>query len=165
MAIIKGDDVMDAYLQVLPGAATLADEYIAGIATSIREQGLPVEISRQQASTGLLRSVMGKSREFLVVKSTNRALDVYRVLHFGVPSGNNLAAGWYLTGRVKGFGQRPFRVPVLHDLDIFDSADLQALVIGIHQFAVIDALLSIAERVGYDKERVALKSTGLFGAA
>lgn len=165
MAIVKGQDVIDAYLQVLPGASSLADEYIKGVAASIREQGLPVELTSQQASTGLLRSVMGKSREFLVVKPTNRALDIFRVLHFGVPSGNNLAAGWYLTGRVKGIGAMQFRVPVVHDIDIFDNADLQALVTGIHQFAVIDALLSIADRVGYDKDRVALKSAGLFGVA
>lgn len=165
MAIIKGQDVLDSYLQLLPGSASLADEYIKGIGESIREQALPVEVTLQSASTGLLRSVMGKSREFLVVKPQNRNLDVFRILHFGVPSGNNLAAGWYLTGRVRGFGQMQLRVPVIHDIDVFDSADLQALVAAIHQFAVIDSLLAIADRVGLDRERVHRKSTGLFGVA
>jgi hypothetical protein len=163
VAIIKGQDVIESYQDVIPGAGQLAEQYVHGIAQSVREQQLPVEIGMQQASTGLLRSVMGKSREFLVVKPTNRALDVFRVLHYGVPSGINLAAGWYLTGRVKGFGTMQFRVPVLHDIDIFDSADLQALVTGIHQFAVIDSLLAIADKVGYDRSRVSRKSTGLFG--
>jgi hypothetical protein len=163
MAIIKGQDVIDSYQQVLPGAAGLADHYIGGITESIREQQLPVEISMEQASSGLLRSVMGRTREFLVVKPTNRALDVFRVLHYGVPSGGNLAAGWYLTGRVRGLGSRQLRIPVIDDLDIFDNADLQALVTGIHQFAVVDSLLAIADQVGYGKDRVNRKSTGLFG--
>ncbi|MGI9099451.1 MAG: hypothetical protein ACR2H2_13350 [Solirubrobacteraceae bacterium] len=163
MAIIKGQDVIESYQDVIPGAGQLAEQYVQGIAQSVREQELPVEIGVQQASTGLLRSVMGKGREFLVVKPTNRALDVFRILHYGVPNGINLAAGWYLTGRVKGFGTMQFRVPVLHDIDIFDNADLQALVTGIHQFAVIDSLLAIADKVGYDRDRVNRKSTGLFG--
>lgn len=163
MAIIKGQDVIDSYQDVIPGAGELAEQYVQGIAQSIQQQQLPVEIGMQQAATGLLRSVMGKSREFLVVKPQNRALDIFRVLHYGVPNGTNLAAGWYLTGRVKGFGNMQFRVPVLHDIDIFDNADLQALVTGIHQFAVIDSLLTIADKVGYDRSRVNRKSTGLFG--
>jgi hypothetical protein len=165
VAIVKGQDVAESYQDVIPGAGSLAEAYVHGIAQSIRDQQLPVEMGMQQAATGLLRSVMGKSREFLVVKPTNRALDVFRVLHYGVPSGNNLAAGWFLTGRVKGLGNMQFRVPVIHDLDIFDTADLQALVTGIHQFAVIDSLLSIADRVGYDRDRVKRRSVGLFGAA
>lgn len=163
MAIVKGQDVLDSYLEVLPGSASLADQYIAGISDSIRDQGLPVDMTMQSAATGILRSVMGKSREFLVVKPQNRSLDVFRILHFGVPSGKNLAVGWYLTGRVRGVGQMQFRVPVLHDIDIFDSADLQALVTAIHQFAVIDSILVIADKVGLDRERVKRKSTGLFG--
>lgn len=163
MAIVKGQDVVDSYLQVLPGAAPLADQYLQGIVDSIREQQLPVQTSTETAATGLLRAVMGKSREFLVVKPTNRALDIFRIMHFGVPSGVNLATGWYLTGRVRGLGQMQFRVPVLHDLDIFDNADLQALVAAIHQFAVIDSILAIADRVGFDRSRISRKSTGLFG--
>lgn len=164
MAIIKGQDVLDSYLEVLPGSASLADQYIAGISDSIREQGLPVDLTMQSAATGILRSVMGKSREFLVVTPQNRSLDVFRILHFGVPSGKNLAVGWYLTGRIRGVGgQLQFRVPVVHDIDIFDSADLQALVTAIHQFAVIDSILVIADKVGLDRERINKKSTGLFG--
>lgn len=163
MAIVKGQDVIESYQDVIPGAAEFAEQYVKVIADSISEQQLPVEVSMQQASTGVLRSVMGKSRGFLVVKPTNRALDVFRVLHYGVPSGTNLAAGWFLTGRVKGLGTMQFRVPVLHDIDIFDNADLQALITGIHQFAVVDSLLALADKVGYDKARINRKSTGLFG--
>jgi len=163
LAIVKGQDVIESYQQVLPGAAALAEQYVSGIAQSVREQALPVEITTERAATGLLRSAMGKSRDFLVIKPTNRALDVFRVLHYGVPSGTNLAAGWFLTGRVRGLGQMQFRVPVIHDLDIFDTADLQALVVGIHQFAVIESLLTIADRVGFARDRVGVKSTGLFG--
>jgi hypothetical protein len=165
VAIVKGQDVIDSYQQVLPQAAALADEYIRGIAESIRSQNLPVQLSTETASTGLFKAAMGKSREFLVVKPTNRALDVFRILHYGVPSGSNLAAGWFLTGRVRGLGQTQFRVPVIDALDIFDNADLEALVHGIHQFAVIDSILSMADQVGYGRDRVATTHKGLFGVS
>lgn len=141
----------------------MAEQYVDTIVECVREQELPVEIDVQEASTGLLRSVMGKGREFLVIKPTNRALDVFRILHYGVPTGVNLAAGWYLTGRVKGLGTTPMRVPVLHDIDIFDNADLQALVFCIHEFGVIDSLLAIADKVGYKQDRVNRATQGLFG--
>ena len=165
MAIIKSQDVVSSYQEVIPGAGRLAKQYVDGIVQCVREQELPVEIDVQEAATGLLRSVMGKGREFLVIKPTNRALDVFRILHYGVPSGVNLAAGWYLIGRVKGLGTTPMRVPVLHDIDLFDNADLQALVFSIHQFGVIDSLLSIADRVGYERDRVKRETAGLFGVA
>lgn len=163
MAIVKGEDVIDSFQQVLPQAAKFADEYISGIARSIADQQLPVEVFTESASTGLFKAAFGVSREFLVVKPTNRKLDLFRILHYGVPNGANLAAGWYLTGRVRGLGQSQIRVPVIHDLDIFDNADLQALVVGIHQFAVIDSLCSIADRVGYGRDRVSTRTSGLFG--
>jgi hypothetical protein len=165
MAIIKSQDVHASYQQVIPGAGQLAEQYVDGIVQSVREQQLPVEIEVQETATGLLRSVMGKSREFLVIKPTSRALDVFRILHYGVPTGVNLAAGWYLTGRVKGLGTAPVRVPVLHDIDLFDNADLQALAISIHQFAVVDSLLAIADKVGYERDRVTSQTKGLFGVS
>jgi hypothetical protein len=165
VAIVKGSDVIDSYQQVLPAAASFADEYIKGIRRSIENQQLPVEITTETASTGLFKAVMGRRREFLVVKPTNRALDVFRILHYGVPSGNNLAAGWFLTGRVRGLGTTQFRVPVIDALDIFDNADLQALVDGIHHFAVIESIMGFADQVGFSRDRVETKHQGFFGVS
>jgi hypothetical protein len=163
MAIIKAQDVHASYQQVIPGAAQMAEQYVDGIADSVREQQLPVEIDVQETATGLLHLVMGKNRDFLVIKPTSRALDVFRILHYGVPIGVNLAAGWYLTGRANGIGTTPLRVPVLRDVDLFDNADLRALTISIHQFGVINSLLAIADKVGFERDRVARETSGLFG--
>lgn len=163
MAIIKGEDVLDSYQTVVPSAGTYSDAYIRGIAESVRQQQLPLAVSTQQAATGMLRAAMGQTREFLVLTPTAKNLSDFRILHYGVPSGTNLAVGWYLTGPVRGLGSKQFRVPVLNDRDLFDTADLVALLTGVHQFAVLEQLYAIADQVHYAQNRLGSKSTGLFG--
>lgn len=171
---IKLGEVVDRYIQVVPAAGPRADMYVETIAHSIRAQALPVQLSRQEASAGFFRGLKGKTREFLVCVPENPALKDFTVLHFGVPNGNNLAVGWYLTET--GRGQKTILSAVhpigglasalsdhFRNMDLFDVADLQALLSSMHQFAVMEAVYAIANQVGYDRDRIAGRSVGFFG--
>jgi hypothetical protein len=174
MLNVKLGEVVDRFIQVIPAASNRADQYVETITHSIREQQLPVHLSRQDASAGFIGGLRGKTREFLVVSPENPALKDFTMLHFGVPSGSNLAIGWYLTER--GRGQKNLLsavhplsaaatslTEVFRNLDLFDMADLSAILSSVHQLAVMEALYAIASQVGFDRDRIDTKSIGLFG--
>jgi hypothetical protein len=165
MAVIKSDDVVDAYSEVVPGGAAYADQYLPWVQASIQEQQLPVRMQVQETATGLLKSVMGKKRPFLVVQPDSRALDEFRQLNYAVPLGTNLAVGWYLLGRNPEFGKASFRIPVIHGMDLFDLADLEALVSTLHQHAVMRTVMHIVEQAGVNPKTIKTQSQGLFNVS
>jgi hypothetical protein len=171
---IKLGEVVDRYLQVVPAAGSKADQYVETIAHSIQRQQLPVHLSRQEASAGFFRSLKGKTREFLVAVPENPALKDFTILHFGVATGANLAVGWYLTET--GRGQKSFLSAVhpvggiaaalsdhFRNMDLFDVADLQAVLSSMHQFSVMETVYAIANQVGFDRDRIGERSVGFFG--
>lgn len=159
MAVIKGEDVITAYSQVIPDAAPKAAQYLGWVQGSTNEMQLPVRMGMQAAATGLLKSVMGKSREFLVIVPDDKKLDALRMLHWCTPTGSNLAVGWYVVG-----GKRS-----VLSLDLFQDADLTALYQSIHQLSVMRAIYACVEAVGGDKGRIKDQTgsgfLGLGGAA
>jgi hypothetical protein len=48
-------------------------------------------------------------------------------------------------------------------MDLFDGADLIAILSSVHQFAVMEALYAIATEVGFDRDRIGRSSAGMFG--
>jgi hypothetical protein len=164
LAVIKGDDVITYYSQVLPDAATQGQSYLPWVQGSVQEMALPVRIGSQQAATGLLKSVMGRAREFLVIQPEDRKLDVFRMLNWCSPVGNNLAVGWYVVGRQRGFGKLQLRIPILDNLDLFENADLTALYQSIHLFGVMRAIYACIEAVGGDRSKIKDQAgAGFFG--
>jgi hypothetical protein len=176
---LKNSDVIDRYLQVVPGAGSLADAYMDAVKSSIVRQELAVRFSHETASAGFLGAIRGNKRPVLMVQPEDSALIGFTVYLFGVPNGINLAAGWYLTESGRGqknvaqkFGAIPFGGLVsayaamhdaLRDLSMFDVADLQAIISAIHQFAVMEAVYSVATKVGFDHKRIGRQSAGFFG--
>jgi hypothetical protein len=174
MLNIKLGDVVDRFVEVVPAAGNRADQYVQTISQSIQQQQLPVHLTREDASAGFMRGLRGKTREFLVAVPENPGLKDFSILHFGVPAGANLAVGWYLTE--SGRGQKNL-LSVMHpisgaaaslsdrfrNLDLFDMADLNAILSSMHQFAVMEAVYAIAKQVGFDRERIDGRSVGFFG--
>ena len=175
---LKHGDIVDRYMQVIPGAGTLADAYMDTIEASIASQQLPVRLAREQATAGLFGGVRGVRRPVLLVEQNHPHLQDFSMHLFGVPSGINLAIGWYLTeagrggknfamglGNIAGgaIGAAAAMHDVMRNLNIFDMADLQAVVSGIHQFAVMEAVYAVATKVGFDHARIARQSSGFFG--
>ena len=152
MAVIKFEDVINDYSEVLPDAGGQAENYLGWVQGATTEMQLPVRIGMQSAATGLLKSVMGKSREFLVIVPDSKKLQVYQMLHWCSPAGSNLAVGWYMVG-----GRRS-----IASLDLFEISDLTALFESVHKLAVVRAMYAAVEAVGGDKSRVRERVGGGF---
>jgi hypothetical protein len=171
---VKPSDVVDRYEQVVPGAAHLADPYLQTIEGSIAKQQLPVHVSRQDVAAKFFGGIRGTAREFLVLVPENPAHRTFAAFHFGFPIGVNLAVGWYVTEEGRGMkiiagAIHPFSAAAagLSDMatkmDLFDVADLIAILASVHQFAVMEALYAIASQVGFDHDRIGRRSVGMFG--
>jgi hypothetical protein len=172
MAVVKADEVFQTYSEVLPGGASLAEGFLKGVVASVQKQELPVSLATEQAATSWLRGVTGKNREFLVLRPESKTLQDFRMWIYAQPIGLNLAIGWFMTVK-KSFLKDAFnvlasasmQVSVMPNLDLFENADLVALMDSIHTFAIMDGVDSIAGQLGYDKSRIGRSSKGLFGVA
>ncbi len=177
---IAPGDVIDRYLQVIPKAAQLAEGYLQTVQNAIASQELAVHVTRQEAASGFFGALGKDKREVLVIVPLNSALGDYTLYQFGVPSGSNLAVGWYLAKRgagvkglmqavgsahraLGGLGAAAGMHEMFGALDMFEIADLEAILTAIHQFAVMDAVYAVATRVNFDQKRISSKSAGFFG--
>lgn len=186
MAVIRGDDVLDSYQLVIPRAAEYEEDYLNGVWHAGGEHSLPVEAQFMDAATGMIKAALGKTRKFLVHLPERKKLDIFRVLHYSVPVGGALNVGWYLTGRKRAFGTASsvtkllsggkaastmasalsgVRIPVIHNLDLFDNADLHGLLAAIHSFTVLETIERLASKVEFDLTRINRQSTGMFGVS
>lgn len=182
MATIKASEIVESYVEVVPGASSLAETYLQAVVTAVRAQQLEVELGTIQATSGFFRQLRGEKREFVVVDPRNPSLEGFRFYHFAAPAGINLALGWYLTrdpmsGGALGAAKLATAVALhaatkgaaahvaesMMRLDVFDQADLQALMQCIHTLVVREAVFQIADSVGYPRDRLGAKSKGFFG--
>lgn len=164
MAILKAENVLDEWQEVLPAGADRADEYLKDVWKRVYDLGLPVDIGFEDAALGLVKSAMGQSRQFLVMNPQTKVLNTFRLLHFAFPVGNALTTGWFLAAYSRNLGTTTgLRVPLVHDLDLFTNADLMALLRAIHQWSVLPAFDALAASLQVDLSSINRKSKGLFG--
>jgi hypothetical protein len=167
-------NVVDRYMQVLPRAAHHAETYLQTIQARIVEQQIAVNVTRQRATASFFGGLAGgDARDVLVTVPLNPELGDYTMYHYGAPSGVNLAVGWCLTQRGSGLkkaGQVHWTGAVaagLADLfgalELWEMTELEAMLSGIHQFAVMDAVYYIANDVKFSQDRITTKSAGFFG--
>ncbi|MDA8374246.1 MAG: hypothetical protein M0Z91_08400 [Actinomycetota bacterium] len=173
---LKHGDVVDRYLEVLPGAGTLADSFLDLVEGSISAQNLPVNLSRESATAGLFGGTRGVKRPVLLAEPTASSLADFSLYIFSVPSGVNLTVGWYLTEAGRGnknlakslggvasvIGAAAAVQDSIRNLSIFDMADLQGIMVSIHQFSVMETIFAVATRVKFDHSRIASQSRGFF---
>jgi hypothetical protein len=177
---IKASSVVEQYLEVIPGAAGMAEKYLQAIVAAVRAQQLDVTLGTTKAASGFFRQLSGAHREFVVIVPRNENLDEFTFYHFAAPTGVNLAIGWYLTRDPKGFSVKQAAgmataaftrssaigiqvAEMMLRLDLFDQADLQALMQCVHSFVVVEAMYQIADAVGYPRDRLGARSKGFFG--
>jgi hypothetical protein len=163
---LKYGNVVDKYLMVVPGAASLADQYMDTVQASIEAQQLPVRLSHEKATSGLFGAVRGQK--------ASPALGDFSLFLFGVPNGVNLSVGWFLSE--EGRGQKTM-MGALHplagaaagmsdffrNLNIFDVADLQSICTAVHEYAVMEAVYAVSDKVGLDRSRINKSSSGFLG--
>jgi hypothetical protein len=171
---LRYGNVVDKYLMVVPGAASLADQYMDTVQASIEAQQLPVRLAQEKATSGLLGAVRGQKRTVLLVEPTSAALGDFSLFLFGVPNGVNLSVGWFLSEEGRGqktvmsslhplAGAAAGMSDLLRNLNIFDVADLQSICTAVHEYAVMEAVYAVSDRVGLDRSRINKGSSGFLG--
>lgn len=171
---LKYGNVVDKYLMVVPGAAPLADLYMETVEASIVSQQLPVRLTHEKATSGLLGAVRGQRRTVLLVEPESAALGDFSLFLFGVPNGVNLSIGWFMSEEGRGqktmmgslhpiAGAAAGMSDLFRNLNIFDVADLQAICTGVHEYAVMEAVYAISDKVGLERSRINKSSSGFLG--
>ncbi len=166
--------MIERFAQVVPGAGQHAEAYLRTIELSIAKQQLPVVVTREEVTSKFLGGVQGATRDALIVRSKSSAHHAFTFFHYGFPIGANLAVGWYVTEANRGTMNLAYAAHVvtaglaglsdmMSKMDLFDQADLLAIFASVHQFAVMEAVYAIAEKVEFDRNRVGARSSGMFG--
>jgi len=118
----------------------------------------------ESASTGFMKSLLGKRRDFLVVR--NEQFPEWLVCIGARDYGRFLYVVWYLTAsprfvnkiRAAGSGD-----VLVDELDVFDQQDVNAFV-SITRMATVTATEEFAKRRELDLEQLARHSRGLRAA-
>lgn len=166
MAIFRGEDVIDEWSAIVPNCSEYAGAYLRGVMKRIDEMQLPIQHKEEKAATGLLKSVTGGSRAVVSINPTSKALNRVTILLYAFPIGTTVTIGWYALSEGSGFGKGPgFRMPFVNDMDLFDRADLQALVTSVHTFAVLPAAEALFDKGQVTLTKLTRATSGMFGIA
>jgi hypothetical protein len=141
---IHPEDVLDRFEELVPNAATLADEYLRAIVQGVREQQLPVSADmRREGLTGGFRV---PKTNCLILTPTDSRLRRFEMLHYGVPIGHSLKVGWYLLGGIKAKGIGGWAI--LGGSTQMDMDNLESVVRLVMECGVVPAVQGIAAGVG-----------------
>jgi hypothetical protein len=124
----------------------------------------------QLIAPGIIRGVMGTTREFLVVTDReNYRLRPYQIFFNARDYGDNLNVSWHLTFRptlwLAILSLLPYVsvIPkVLSDLDLFDQQDLIAYATNAHH-CLQKAVEKLMINLGQDLSKIDRKSKGFLG--
>lgn len=186
--ILAKDKVVDQWGTLIPGAQGLDESIVSNTEQFIKDTNAPdIQMERQALSPGLLRSVMGDKRYFLVISNTgNRNLKTYKMLVNARDYGNSLQVSWYLVHepsdlekailmlllipciglvvlpiylimRLAGAGKSG-----LLGLDMFDEQDLRAYVSNAHH-CMLQAVDQLGKENNIDVTNINRRSTGFLG--
>lgn len=188
MAIVKSEQVSERWQTLLENSQGNAEKIFADTEKLIKESKAPtVRVVRRKISPGILRGLLGGSRDFLVVTQTgNSNIAPYQIFINVRDYGNNLDVAWYLTYRIT-FRQKLILflclVPIINilvipvvlmqrvfqagksgisELDLFDEQDLTAYVINTHH-CLKNAITKMLKELGQDTSKIDWKSKGFLG--
>lgn len=159
---LRREQVIDRWDTLISGGHGHADPIVTSTVWRIDQQQLPrVHYEQCDVSPGILSSLAGKTRPFLVIsQSANRRLQPYRMYVNVRDYGDNLQASWYLAYH-RSFFER-FKPNPLVQLDLFDEQDLRAYVSAVHH-CFTDAVVELVTSLGQDTSRVDRSSKGFLG--
>jgi hypothetical protein len=170
MGILTKEQVIDNWSILIEKANGKADEVFILAEAFIKGSKAPsVKIKRSQMSPGILRGMLGTSRDFLVATDKSYRLSPYQIFINARDYGENLDVSWYLTYRlpfwrallrfIPGIGAASF---TLESLDLFDHQDLTAYTTICHH-STLDAVEKIMLILNQDPSKIDRKSKGFLG--
>lgn len=168
--LVLKQHVIGDWSHFLEGAQGKAEEIFKGTEDFLKDSGVSsLNIQRRELMPGILKGMLGRKREFLVVKEEHFKLKPYRLLVNARDYGNNLDVVWYLTYRLSlipaCLSILPFIsfIPAkLQDLDLFDVQDLKAYNTVCHH-AVLKAVEKLMRSSDQDTTKIDRTTKGFLG--
>ncbi len=168
--ILRAEQVIDNWsILIEKGNGKAEDIFTIAEAFMISSKAPSLKIHRKEMSPGIIRGILGTSRDFLVATDKNFRLNPYQIFINARDYGNNLDVSWYLTYRlpfwrallrfIPGFGAASF---ALESLDLFDRQDLTAYTTVCHH-STLDAVGKLMLALDQDPSRIDRKSRGFLG--
>ncbi len=168
--ILTVEQVIDNWgIMIEKGNGKAEEIFILAEAFMISSKAPSLKIHRAEMSPGIIRGILGTSRDFLVATDKNFRLNPYKIFINARDYGNNLDVSWYLTYRlpfwrallrfIPGIGAASF---ALESLDLFDRQDLTAYTTICH-YSILDAVVKIMMILNQDPSRIDRKSRGFLG--
>jgi hypothetical protein len=169
--ILRNDQVVDSWGLLIEGAQGRAEEIFRNTDSSIRDSKAPaLEMERKAVSPGIIRGLIGVSRDFLVVTgSQNLRMKPYQIYLNARDYGDNLDVSWYLTYKPTLLQAAVSLIPfvsafptTLAALDLFDQQDLRAYSTVVHH-STMKSVEKIMLDLHQDPSKVERKSRGFLG--
>lgn len=169
--ILRKDQVTDSWGMLLEQGQGRAEEIFQNTASSIKESKAPsLEMERKSIAPGIMRSLLGTARDFLVVTDhENLRMQPYKIFLNVRDYGDNLDVSWYLTYKPTllraVLGLIPFvsLIPrTLADIDLFDEQDLRAYATVVHR-ATVRSVEKLMRDLNQDPSKIERKSRGFLG--
>ena len=147
-----------------------AEEIFENTKHFIKQSGVTsITAKRQELLPGYIRGMLGKRREFLVIKEKHFRLKPYQVLVNAKDYGNNLDVVWYLTYRLSPIRALLTIIPFvsfipkkIEELDLFDLQDLRAFNTVCHH-AVLSAVEVLMKNLKQDTSKIDRSTRGFLG--
>lgn len=168
--LISREHVTGDWAHLIEGAQGKAEEIFKRTEDFLKQSGVStIQMERKELIPGIIRGVLGKKRDFLVVKDKNFRLRPYQLLVDARDYGNNLDVSWYLTYRLPLIRALLSTIPFIsfvprkvEDLDVFDLQDLRAYNTVCHH-SVLSAVEKLMLSLSQDPSKIERKSRGFLG--
>lgn len=164
MATLKDEKVIDQWYSLIEDSAGSGDWILDKVEKNLAEFQAPgVRWRKEPVQTGLIKGLLGKKRELLLV--TNDALKDHKMYVGARDYGKGLSVSWFLTTE-PGYFKKKFSAALTGNekalsfaLDLFDQEELRAYVTVSHH-AVLEAVQALMEHRGQDFSKVNTTSKG-----
>ncbi len=167
--MLRKEQVLDSWGMLIKNGQGRFDKVFQDTESFITESKAPsLKIGRNKMAPGIIGSLFGAKRDFLVVKDQQSSmLSPYQIFINARDYGNNLDVSWYLTYRPSFFEAflAVFRIRssiALTELDLFELQDLTAYTAVCHH-STLDAVVNLMLELNQDPSKIDRKSKGFLG--
>ncbi len=170
--ILTVEQVIDNWGVMIKKGDGKAEEIFTLIEAFMLSSKAPsLKIHRAEMTPGIIRGILGTSRDFLVATDKNFRLNPYKIFINARDYGSNLDVSWYLTYRLPFWRALLRFIPfvgvasfAIESLDLFDRQDLTSYTTICH-YSTLDAVVELMHSLGQDTSKIDRRSRGFLGIA
>jgi len=169
--LLKREQVIESWNTLIKDGDGNAERVFGEIQRYLEESKAPIKFERRGIIPGILKGLIGESRDFIIVRSMGYRLKPYQVFINARDYGKNLQVSWYLTYRLPILRALIYSLPFmrigasfLEDLDVFNLMDLRAFALLCH-LSAINAVENLMISLGQDTSKLNRRTKGFLGIA